>query len=26
LPYPPGNRFCGYIRAGERYGASAAHP
>jgi uncharacterized protein (DUF1684 family) len=26
LPYPPSNRFCGYIRAGERYGASAAHP
>ena len=26
LPYPPSNRFCGYIRAGERYEADAAHP
>jgi len=26
LPYPPNNRFCEYIRAGERYGAYVAHP
>jgi len=26
LPYPPANRFCLYIRAGERYGSHAAHP
>jgi len=26
LPYPPNNRFCEYIRAGERYGAYANHP
>jgi uncharacterized protein (DUF1684 family) len=26
LPYPPANRFCLYIRAGERYSSHATHP